>query len=241
MGCRIDRRSFLGKSIAAGAVYAGIRGIEEKNLLAAVEDNGKKTKELKEKVGSESKMPTGKIGDLNISRIIGGGNVISGWCHNRDLLYVSTLAGHYLTEEKQFDTLELMEEYGINTISPDPTQLSIINKYKKERGGELQTMVGVRQDWEYLDKPFWEGMKEWIDRSIDEGATTMYTQGGFTEHAMKTGDPKMIDVIAKSVEYIKEQGYQAGLGCHDIKVIEVADENGIEPDYYFKTFHHDKY
>ena len=241
MACRIDRRSFLGKSLAAGAAYAGIRSLEEKNLLAAVEDDGKKTRELKKQTQGEPKIPLGKIGNLQISRIIAGGNVISGWCHNRDLLYVSTLAGHYLTEEKQFDTLELMEEYGINTIAPDPSQLEIINKYKQQRGGELQTVVGVRQDWADLDKPFWSGMKEWIDRSIDEGATTMYTQGGFTEHAMKTGKPEMIDVIAKAVAYIKEQGYQAGLGCHDVKVIEVADQHGIEPDYYFKTFHHDDY
>lgn len=241
MACRIDRRSFLGKSVAAGAAYVGVRSLEEKNLLAAVQDEGRKTAELKKRTRNEPKVPVGQIGDLKMSRIIAGGNVISGWCHNRDLLYVSTLAGHYLTEEKQFDTLELMEEYGIDTIAPDPTQLGIINKYKQERGGELQTVVGVRQDWEYLDKPFWSGMKEWIDRSIDQGATTMYTQGGFTEHAMKHGDPKRIEVIAKSVAYIKEQGYLAGLGCHDVKVIEVADEYGIEPDYYFKTFHHDKY
>jgi hypothetical protein len=241
MACRIDRRSFLGKSIAAGAGYAGIRSLEEKNLLAAVQDDGKKTRELKKKTQGEPKIPMGTLGDLEISRIIAGGNVISGWCHNRDLLYVSTLAGQYLTEEKQFDTLELMEECGINTISPDVTQLSIINKYKHERGGELQTVVGVRQDWEYLDKPFWGGMKEWIDRSIDQGATTMYTQGGFTEHALKQGKPEVTEIIAKAVAYIKEQGYLAGIGCHDVKVIEIADEFGIEPDYYFKSFHHDNY
>ncbi len=241
MACRIDRRTFLGKSMAAGAAYAGIRSLEEKNLLAAVQDNGAKTRALKQQTKDEPKLPLGKLGDLQISRIIAGGNVISGWCHNRDLLYVSTLAGHYLTEEKQFDTLELMEEYGINTIAPDPTQLDIINKYQRQRGGELQTVVGVRQDWEHLDDPFWSGMKEWIDRSIDGGATTMYTQGGFTEHAMKQGKPEKIEIIAKAVAYIKEQGYLAGLGCHDVKVIETADKYGIEPDYYFKTFHHDNY
>lgn len=241
MACRIDRRSFLGKSIAAGAAYAGVRSLEEKNLLAAAQDDGSRTSQLRSRTRSEPKIPMGRIGNLQMSRIIAGGNIISGWCHNRDLLYVSTLAGHYLTEEKQFDTLELMEEYGINTIAPDPSQLGIINKYKQQRGGRLQTVVGVRQDWEHLDAPFWSGMKEWIDRSIDDGATTMYTQGGFTEHAMKTGKPEMIDVIAKAVAYIKERGFLAGLGCHDVKVIEVADQVGIEPDYYFKTFHHDNY
>lgn len=239
MTCRIDRRSFMGKSMIAGAAALGVRGPEEQQLLAALQ-NASDPGKLKAAPSSED-MPMGKLGDLEISRLIAGGNIISGWCHNRDLLYVSTLASHYLTEEKQFDTLELYEEQGINTCSPDPTQLGFINKYKRERGGEIQTIVGVRQDWEDLNKPTWKGMKEWIDRSIDEGATTLYTQGGYTEHAMKTGDPDKIAIIGKAIEYIKEQGYQAGLGCHDIKVIEIADEQGFEPDYYFKTFHHDQY
>lgn len=250
MVCRVDRRSFLGQTVMAGAAL-GIRGPEEKQLLAMLENPS----DPKETAGtaSNTSMPVGKIGDLTISRLIAGGNIISGWCHQRDLLYVSTLAGHYLTQEKQFDTMELMEEQGINTISPDPSQLDFINKYKDERGGKIQTIVGVRQDWSNFEKPFWStaddptgkeddlGLKEWIDQSIDNGATTLYTQGGYTEHVMKNGDPKNIEIIAKAIQYIQEQGIPAGLGCHDIKVIEMADEHGIQPDYYFKTFHHDRY
>jgi len=216
MTCRIDRRSFLGKSVVAGAALS-VRGPEERQLLAMLQ-NPSESDEARPNP-SDAKMPMGKIGDLSISRLIGGGNIISGWCHQRDLLYVSELAGHYLTQEKQFDTLEMMEEYGINACSPDPSQLDFINQYKQERGGRIQTIVGVRQDWEYLDKPFWEGFKEWIDRSIDKGATTLYTQGGYTEHTIKSGDPKKLEIIAKGVEYIKKQGYLAGLGCHDVKVI----------------------
>ncbi len=238
MTCRIDRRSFLGHSAMAGAAF-GIRGPEEKQLLAMLQ-NPSDPQQLQAQP-TEPNVPVGKIGDLTISRIIGGGNIISGWCHQRDLLYVSTLAGHYLTKEKQFDTLEMMEEQGINACSPDPSQLSIINEYKDERGGKIQTIVGVRQEWEHFGKPFWSGFKEWIDRSIDEGGTTLYTQGGFTEHALKTRNHKYIEVIGKGIEYIKQQGIPAGLGAHDIKVIEIADDYGFEPDYYFKTFHHDNY
>ncbi|MGC9326302.1 MAG: hypothetical protein ACP5I1_01580 [Candidatus Hinthialibacter sp.] len=243
MTCRVDRRSFFEKSMLAGAAM-GIRGPEEKQLLALLE-NPSDFKE-KAKQAGDSKLPAGKIGDLTISRIIGGGNIISGWCHQRDLLYVSTLAGHYLTREKQFDTMELMEEQGVNAISPDPSQLDFIHQYLEERGGKLQTIVGVRQDWQYFGKPFWsdgkgDGLKEWIDMSVDKGATTLYTQGGYTEHVMKTGDPKNIEIIAQGIEYIQKQGMPAGLGCHDVKVLQIADEYGIEPDYYFKTFHHDQY
>lgn len=238
MACRIDRRSFLGKSMIGGAAALGIRGLEEKKLLAMLQNP---TEEGKLKKPSPGKMPMGKIGDLEISRIIAGGNIISGWCHNRDLLYVSTLAAHYLTEEKQFDTLELYEEQGINACSPDPSQMGFINKYKQDRGGEIQTIVGVHEDWEFFNNPGWSRLKENIDFSIDQGGTTLYMQGGYTEHVMKTGDPKKIEIIGKGIEYIKKQGIPAGIGAHDVKVIEIADEYGFEPDYYMKTFHHDKY
>ena len=239
MACRIDRRSFLNKGVAAGAAALGIRGLEEQRLLAMLRNP---SPEPSEPGGAtRTKMPMGRIGKLKISRIIAGGNIVSGWCHQRDLLYVSTLAGHYLTEAKQFDTLEMYEEHGVNTCSPDTSQMPLINEYKRQRGGAIQTIVGVREDWEFMGKPTWKGLKTWIDRCIDQGTDTMYTQGGYTEHAMKEGNPKKIEVIAKAIQYIKEQGLPAGLGCHDIKVIEVADANGIVPDYYFKTHHHDKY
>ncbi len=234
MACRIDRRSFLGGAMLAGAAL-GARSPEEKRLLAML------TQEDKKKVAPQGTMPMGTVGKLRISRIIAGGNIISGWCHQRDLLYVSALAGRYLTEEKQFDTLELIEEHGINTCSPDPSQLEIINTYKDQRGGRIQTIVGVHEDWQYFNNPAWKRLKENIDMSIDKGATTLYTQGGYTEHVMKTGDPKKIEIIGTAIEYIKKQGYPAGLGAHDVKVIEIADQYGMVPDYYFKTLHHDKY
>ena len=249
MPCRVDRRSFLSQSVLAGAALS-LRGPEEKQLVALLEnpDDAQARRDP-----SPGAMPTGQIGDLSISRLIAGGNIISGWCHQRDLLYVSTLAGHYLTQTKQFDTMELMEAQGINTIAPDISQMELINQYRRERGGKIQTIVGIRQDWAHFEKPFWSkaedptgkeddlGLKEWIDKCIDQGATTMYTQGGYTENVLKTGSAKNIDLIAKAIQYIQEKGLLAGLGCHDVKVLEIADAHGIVPDYYFKSFHHDNY
>lgn len=235
MVCKVDRRSFITSSALAGTALTA-QSAEEEQLVAMLQNP-----QAKEKTSSTTSFPMGKIGDIEISRVIAGGNILSGWCHQRDLLYVSTLAAQYLTQEKQFDTLEMMEEEGINTCSPDPSQLDFINQYKDERGGQIQTVVGVRQEWEKMNDPSWDGLKEWIDRSVDGGSTTIYTQGGYTEHVMKSGKDENIEIIAKAVEYIKQQGMPAGLGCHDIKVIELADEHGIDPDYYFKTFHHDQY
>src|SRR5512133_3416714 len=69
---------------------------------------------------SRATLPMGKIGKLTVSRLISGGNLISGWAHSRDLHYVPSLMRHYNTDEKVLDTLQALEESGVNTIISDP-------------------------------------------------------------------------------------------------------------------------
>jgi hypothetical protein len=47
----------------------------------------------------------GKIGKLEVSRLILGGNLLTHYTHSRDLKYVYTLAAHYNTDEKIMETL----------------------------------------------------------------------------------------------------------------------------------------
>ena len=134
----VDRRGFLRKSIAASAGAAlGLHSFEEQNLLAKMAQNTEGTA----KPGtSGNKLPFGKIKNLNISRIFCGGNLIGGWAHSRDLMYVSSLVKAYHTDEKVFETLELAEENGINAILTNPVSDRVINRYWDERGGKIQWM-----------------------------------------------------------------------------------------------------
>ena len=43
----------------------------------------------------KGELPRGRIGKFEISRLIMGGNLIGGWAHARDLLYVSSLFKAY--------------------------------------------------------------------------------------------------------------------------------------------------
>jgi hypothetical protein len=129
-------------SLAAGGAV-GFAGLEEKILLATME-KGIDIEKEKQKDKSGVKLPVGKIGELKISRLILGGNLISGWAHARDLIYVSRLFKTYNTEEKIFETLALAEEQGINAIVIDCSQIDVINKYKKETGGKIQAIASVK-------------------------------------------------------------------------------------------------
>jgi hypothetical protein len=118
-------------------------GLEERILLAAMQDANDPNK-TKAPPPQTEKMPTGKIGNLTISRMILGGNLIVGWAHSRDLIYVSKLFKAYNTEEKIFQTLALAEQHGINTILLADSLLDIINKYKKTTGGKIQTIIDFK-------------------------------------------------------------------------------------------------
>ena len=49
-----------------------------------------------------------------------GGNLIGGYAHSRDLLYVSRLLREYNTDSKIFETFELAEQSGVNMIQVAP-------------------------------------------------------------------------------------------------------------------------
>ena len=77
-------------------------------------------------------LPCGKIGNVSISRLLIGGNLIGGWAHSRDLMYASKLFTSYNTEAKIFETLELAQACGINTIQLDPACWGAVSKYNKQ-------------------------------------------------------------------------------------------------------------
>jgi hypothetical protein len=239
MNEKINRRGFISGCLLASATLPGFISLEEQALLNH-QDHPTPRKYFKSRV-SKKDMPTGKLGKLKLSRILGGGNIISGWCHQRDLLYVSKLAQAYLTKEKQQDTLEIMESSGINGIIIDMIQMEIINNYNKDRGGKMKTIVGVREDWGAWQKGDWDKLKVEIDKTIDMGADTMYLHGGYCDRMVEAERTENVELIGRGLEYIHDKGYEAGLGSHSIYVPMDCDKQGIEPDYYVKTFHHDNY
>jgi len=179
----------------------------------------------------EGEIPQGKLGgEKMVSRLIMGGNLISGWSHARDLIYVSSLFKAYNTKEKIFETLMLAENAGINTITIYVTQFPVINAYKKRFGSNLQTMSEII--------PTKKDIYGQVDQVIDSGVDHILIQGAACDHRVRDGE---IDVVMKCADYIKQQGYPVGLGAHSIQALIACDEAGIEPDFYFKTMHHDQY
>jgi hypothetical protein len=211
---------------SSGAALAW--SFEEKALLAASTAGAPGPASERSTKG----LPTGKIGDLTISRILVGGNLISGFAHSRDLIYVSSLLRQYFTDEKVWETLQLCEENGVNTaiLRLDDHCLRILDGYWNDRGGRMQWIAQCK-----LNEKDW---KSDMLQAIDNGAHAAYLHGGVAEGLL--ADNK-IDTIAKAVDLIKQNGVPAGVAGHAIEVPIACEKAGIAVDFYMKTLNAKNY
>jgi len=228
MSGKFNRRSFIKKSVAVSAgATLGLDFCENQGNATAAE-----RKDNESPGASDSGMPMGRIGKLKISRLISGGNLISGWSHARDLIYVHDLMRYYNTDEKVMDTLELLEEHGVNTIIADPSErpYRIFPKYWNERGGKIQ--------WIAEGHPVVKDLKTDIKTSLDYGASAIYIQGVIGDRWLRSGH---IDLLGECVDFIKSKGVPGGIGAHMLDVIVESEKRGYNADFYVKTLHHSNY
>jgi uncharacterized membrane protein YphA (DoxX/SURF4 family) len=173
-------------------------------------------------------IPKGKIGNFELSRLVMGGNLIGGWSHARDLIYVDKLIKTYHTDERVILTLQLAEKCGINAIISNPLLGRIFNKYWHETGGQMQFISDCGGG-----KNFIEG----IEISIECGAHALYSHGGQSDLRVYSNDLSFFDEVAKGIELIRSYGKPAGVGAHMIETIQACVEHGIKPDFWVKTLH----
>jgi uncharacterized membrane protein YphA (DoxX/SURF4 family) len=237
----LDRREWIrnlaGLPFAGALAFAIIKkrkwvSFEEKNLTDAVTSATLKTFSFTGMKDLKGKMPTAKIKDVKISRVILGGNLIGGWAHSRDLVYVSSLVKKYHSRDKIFETLLTAEKCGINTLLTNPALSAVIRDYWRRDIGKIQYIsdLGFSKDA--------AGFIEGVKKSIDDGATACYVHGGGADELAKAGKASE---IGKVVDYMKKRGIPGGIGAHFLETVTACAREGIEPDFWMKTLHHLNY
>jgi len=223
----LNRRGFLKKSIAAPAAALAL-SFEEEALLAAAA----KKPAAGMPGGSIKELPVGKIGNVTISRLFPGGNLISGFAHSRDLIYVSPLLKKYFTDNKVMETFEICEECGINTVilRLDEHCIRIMTRYWNNRGGKLQWIAQVKM-------PSKDPLSD-AKAAIDHGAIGAYVHGGIADSCVANN---RVDILAKAADFIKQNGVIAGVGGHSVDVPIACEEAGLDVDFYMKTLHSHRY
>jgi hypothetical protein len=240
---KVNRRNFFKKVAAVTATSAAVYSWEEHSLLAFQQrgqepppggrqggpPGGGRGAAVPDVAGP---MPMGKLGDLEVSRLIAGHNLVVGQAHSRDLLYTSQLLQAYFTEEKILETFAMYEKKGINasTARMSAQMLTVVKKHK-ERGGKLQWIAGISASNT-------GDVKRDLDMALEMGAKLGYVHGNTADGLFQS---KNVDAIGKALEAIKKAGLVAGVCCHLLDVPMAVDKAGIKPDFYMKTFNSGNY
>lgn len=214
---------------------------EEKNLLDAMTGASVKTINLSSLKDLKGDVGKGKIKEKEFSRLILGGNLLSGWAHSRDLIYVSQLVRAYHTKEKIFGTLLMAEKCGINTLLTNPVLAQLINEYWDRNIGNIQ-FISDCAGLTYDDKgrhamPFNQYMDK-IQEAIDRGACACYIQGETADFYMQNGLEAQLE---KAVQKLVDNNVVWGIGAHHIETIKACVDAGFDPDFWMKTLHHLNY
>jgi len=227
---------FVGGLVMEVLKKRGWASFEEELLLAQRETSDRQKADATKRPDENSarpddlkgKAPKGKIGKVEVSRLVLGGNLIGGWAHARDLVYVSPLVQAYHTREKIYETFRLAEACGINTFLTNPVLCPVISDYWKDEGGKIQ----------FISDCGGRTLSEGIKKSIDNGACACYLHGSRSDGAVARED---FDQIEQGLELIRRNGLPAGIGAHRLRTVEACVERGYQPDFWMKTLHHTEY
>ena len=171
----------------------------------------------------------GQIKNVKLSRMLLGGNLIGGWAHARDLIYVDKLVKAYHTDWRVFRTFRMAEQCGVNTILTNPALMRVINDYWKKEGGKIQFISDCGHK---------EGLIRGAQLSVENGASAVYTHGGVSDSWAQAGDAKKFE---ETLAAMRKLGVPAGIGAHRLETVKFCVEHGIVPDFWMKTLHRTNY
>jgi hypothetical protein len=197
------RRNFLQKTVG---LAAGAAALPELSHAAAP--------------AAEPLLPTIKLGQHQVTRLIIGGNPIYGYSHFNRILSQYQTAWH--TPERVIELLQQAEAKGINTWQNSYAErtLSDLERYR-ENGGKMH--------WLCLGKPDWEENPQRIAEAAKRKPIGIAPHGALAERLHRQNK---LSVLTDLLKRIRDQGVLVGLSAHNPAVIALAEEKGWDVDYY---------
>ena len=168
-------------------------------------------------------LPFVKLGEHSITRLIAGGNPISGNSHLTP--EISGEMADYFTTENIKRTLNRCVECGINTtqLRADKHITRLLREYRND-GGKIQWIAQTASEIQPYDGH--------LRQIANNGAIAIYHHGTLTDSLFKSGE---YGELKKRVELIRSTGLPVGLGTHMPEVIEYAEEHNWDVDFYMAS------
>ena len=229
----ISRREMLlggGSLLALGGAAAytcGLRGRDAVNVTGPAVPPFDPAKDLADL--THPMTAYGRIGDVRLSRLLLGGNMIGGWAQSRDMGVYNKLVKAYFTDERIFRNFRIAEACGVNTILTNPALMRVINRYWREEGGRIKFIS---------DCGHHDGALAGARVSVENGASLVYLHGGHADNNAIKGNWKF---FREYLDGARKLGVPVGIGCHRLATVKFCVEHDCLPDFWMKTVHRTDY
>jgi hypothetical protein len=205
----ITRRRFLSETAWIGAAAAAMRVAGGAQAANAPPD----------------KLPSIRLGKLEVSRLILGTNQFWGNAHRPGAIGKQMKA--YYTDERIVQVLDAVGEAGVTAVvaGPFPRWLELYPKYLK-RGGKCRIWIA---------QPNWspEKMKDAITTCAQAGAKAAFIQGVRGDEQFAAGG---FEVLRGWLEHIHSFQMPAGIASHRSDTHLEYERRKLPTDFYFQCF-----
>jgi len=168
-------------------------------------------------------LPTMKIGNLEVTRLIVGSNPFTGKSH----LDAATDADmkNYFTEEQAFAMLRRCEEAGINAVQSRGSMpvMGLIGRYRAA-GGNLLWLAQSGKNLTTFEEELDEMMK------YDPAAVCIH--GELADNLYMAGQ---LDKLGGLMDLIRRKNVPVGICAHFPEVLSYAEEKALGADYYMAS------
>ena len=170
-------------------------------------------------------LPTMKIGDIEVTRLIVGSNPFTGKSHLTP--DVDADMQDYFSEEQAFAMLRRCEEAGIGAVQSRGSMpiMGLIGRYRAA-GGKLQWLAQTGKNLTTFE--------EELDAMMQYAPAAVCIHGELADELYMTG---MLDRLGGLLDKIRAKNVPCGICAHFPEVLAYAEEKGLKPDYYMASLY----
>lgn len=168
-------------------------------------------------------LPTMKIGDKEITRLIVGSNPFTGKSHMNEIVDADMKA--HFSEEKVFALLRRCEEVGINAVQSRGSMpvMDLLGRYRAA-GGRLHWLAQTGKNLLTFE--------EELDAMMQYNPAAVCVHGELADDLYLSGQ---LDKLGGLLDKIRRRNVPAGVCAHFPEVLVYAEEHGLHPDYYMAS------